>query len=191
MKEILTISAVYCYAISLMKTHSIPVLFAAIGLLISAMKPLHAAEKGGLLVDISKRTIAKGDKISRNGAGTTEVDRTCAIKLDVKNNSTKDVPESPVHFTILIQRWGFSESHNLERYEDDGVLTPLRPSQSTSIRGGEFHIGGHLHGGSERHVDQVAAWKVVITRNGEKVEFTSGSTFEAMNKSAKPAMAKQ
>ena len=171
-----------------MKTQDMAVLLLATVLF--GGTPLHAAEKNGLRVDISKRTIARSDKTSVRGLGSTSVDRNCVLKLDVTNNASKDFPESPVHYVILVQRWGLSESHNIERYEDDGVISSLRPAQTTSVKGGEFHLGGHLHGTSEMHVDKVAAWKVVITRNGEKVEFTSGSSFDSMDKSAKPAMTK-
>lgn len=173
-----------------MGTKNHPYLPAAIVLLIFTIIPLHAAEKGGLLVDISKKTIARKDRTTPYDAGSSVVDRTLALKLDVKNNSTKDLPSTPVHYIVLIQRWGSSERENLERFEGNGTIEALRPANSTSVQLGEFHIGGHMHASSERHVDHIAGWKVVITRNGKSVEFTSGPTFETMNDRAKPPTAR-
>jgi hypothetical protein len=50
---------------------------------------------------------------------------------------------------------------------------------------GEYHIGGHVHGSSDMHVDQLAGWKITIDQDGKKTEFRSGSTFDALNARAK------
>ena len=43
-----------------------------------------------------------------------------------------------------------------------------------------------MHGTSEMHMDKMVAWKIVIERDGKKLEFTNASTFDSMNKRAKP-----
>jgi hypothetical protein len=147
---------------------------------------LLAAEKGGLLVDVSKKTVGKNDKITPNGVGNMTVDRDQTLKLDVKNTSNKELPATPVESIILVQRWE-SETANIERYTGSAKLEALKPAQVGSVQVGEFHIGGHMHGSSEMHVDHVVAWKVTLVRDGQKLEFTSGSNFDTLDRHAKPA----
>jgi len=149
---------------------------------------LLAAEKGGLLVDVSKKTVGKNDKITPNGVGNMTVDRDQTLKLDVKNTSNKELPATPVESIILVQRWE-SETANIERYTGSAKLEALKPAQVGSVLVGEFHIGGHMHGSSEMHVDHVVAWKVTLMRDGQKLEFTSSSNFDTLDRHAKPASA--
>lgn len=149
---------------------------------------LHAAEKGGLLVDISKKTVSKNDKMTPNGVGNMTVDRDQMLKMDVKNTSNKELPATPVESIILVQRWE-SETANIERYTGKAQLEALKPAQVGSVQVGEFHIGGHMHGSSEMHVDHVVAWKVTLMRDGQKLEFTSSSNFDTLDRHAKPASA--
>lgn len=151
--------------------------------------PLVAVEKGGLLVEISKKTVTRNDKVTVNGVGNMTVDRDQVLKLDIKNNSSKELPETPVESVVLVQRWGFSETANIERFTGTAKIDPLHPGQTTSIQVGQFHIGGHMHGSSDMHVDHVLAWKVSLTRDGQKLEFTSGANFDTMDRRAKPPTA--
>ncbi len=145
-----------------------------------------AVEKAGLLVEISKKVVNRNDKVTVNGVGNMEIDHDMTLKMDVKNTSSKDLPETPIESVVLIQRY-FSESATFERYTGTAKITPLHPAQVVSVDVGSFHIGGHMHGSSDMHVDKVAAWKITLTRDGQKVEFTSGSNFETLNKRAKDA----
>jgi len=107
-----------------------------------------------------------------------------ALKLEVKNHSMKELPESTVSYIVLIQRWA-NERGEAQRYEGTASLKKILPSNGDSVMMGEFHIGGHMHGTSERHVDQMIAWKVIIDCAGEKMEFVSSSRFDSLNKTAK------
>jgi hypothetical protein len=147
---------------------------------------LQAIEKGGLLVEIGKKIMNRNDKVTVNGVGNMQIDHDLTLKIDVKNTSSKELPETPVESIVLIQRWGMSESANFERYTGTAKIEPLHPAQATSVDVGQVHIGGHMHGSSDRHVDKVIAWKVTLTRDGQKVEFTSGSNFDMMDRQAKP-----
>ena len=150
-----------------------------------AISSLLAVEKGGLLVEISKKTVNRNDKVTVNGVGNMEIDRDQTLKMDVKNNSSKDLPETPIESVVLVQRWG-GELSNLERFTGTAKIPPLHPGQTTSVDVGQFHIGGHMHGSSDRHVDKVFAWKISLMRDGQKVEFTSSSEFEAYDRRIKP-----
>jgi hypothetical protein len=112
------------------------------------------------------------------------VDRDLAFKVDVKNTSNKESTASTVDTVVVIQRWE-SETGSTEKSEGHAPLEALHPAQTTSVNVGQFHIGGHMHGSSTMHVDQVIGWKVVITRDGQKIEFTSGTNFESLEKKAK------
>lgn len=161
------------------------IVFVAVALL--AVASARAAEKGGLLVDVSKRSVNKNDKVTPNGVGNMTVDRDQTLKMDVKNTSSKDLPATPVESIVLVQRWE-SETANIERYTGKAQLEALHPAQTSSVQVGEFHIGGHMHGSSEMHVDHVVAWKVTLMRDGQKLEFTSGSNFDSLDRRAKPAL---
>ncbi len=150
--------------------------------LMAAFSSLNAAEKGGLLVDISKSVVSRHDG-PRDG-DMMELNRTMSLKLDVKNTSSKDMPATTVDYIALIQRWG-SETGSVERYSGTKPLEKLNFAHDTKLLLGDFHIGGHMHGSSDRHADRLVAWKVIITRDGEKLEFVSGSTFESLNKRAR------
>jgi hypothetical protein len=123
-----------------------------------------------------------------NGVGSMEVDRTLSLKVDITNASMRDMPETKAEYIVLIQRWG-SEIGSIERYEGSAKVDPLLVSRNESVLLGEFHIGGHMHGTSEMHVDHLLAWKVVIERDGKKLDFVSTASFDSMNKRAKPGSA--
>jgi hypothetical protein len=164
-------------------------LLAALSLTFSAPSLL-AVEKAGLLVEIGKKVVGRNDKVTVNGVGNMEIDHDMTLKMDVKNTSSKELPESPVESIVLIQRWGFSENASVERYTGTAKITALHPAQTGTVDVGSFHIGGHMHGSSDMHVDKVVAWKITLTRDGQKVEFTSGTSFDSYNRRAKDAAGK-
>lgn len=157
--------------------------------LIMSAAAARAAEQGGLLVDIQKKVSNRSDRNTPNGVGSMNVDRTMSLKVDVKNNASRLMPETKIAYIVLIQRWA-SESGNIERYEGTGKLEGLGVSHSTSVVLGDFAIGGHMHGTSDMHVDKMVAWKIVIERDGKKLEFTNTSTFDALNTRARPGAKK-
>jgi hypothetical protein len=138
-----------------------------------------AEDKNGLRVSVTKKTLDRAD-----GAPgyTREVDRTMALKAVVKNISMKPLPEGTIDCVILIKRWGSSETGSLERYTKTLPLATLKTAAAEDLLVGEYKIGGHMHGTSDMHVDQLAAWKLTITHDGKKTEFLSSSGFEGMNK---------
>ena len=174
------------------KNHSIGqgVFIACTGVLFfTAAAVTHADERGGLLVDVQKKVVSRGDQTTPRGVGSSNVDRTLSLKLDIKNNAMREMPEAKIEYIVLIQRWG-SETGNIERFQGAAKAEALGISHSGSVLLGEFHIGGHLHGGSEHHVDHIAAWKVIIERDGKKLEFMSTSSFDSLNKRARPGAKK-
>jgi hypothetical protein len=160
---------------------------AFLSLSLSATSSLLAVEKNGLLVEIGKKVMNRNDKVTVNGVGNMQIDHDLTLKLDIKNTASKDLPETPVDAVVLIQRWGFSESSNIERYAATAKIPPLHSAQTTSVDVCQCHIGGHMHGSSDMHVDKVIAWKVTLMRDNQKVEFTSSSNFDTLDKRARPA----
>jgi hypothetical protein len=141
-----------------------------------------AEDKGGLRVNVTKKTLDRAD----GGASyMREIDRTMALKAVVKNISMKEMPEGTIDCVILIKRWGMSESGTLERYTKSLPIGSLKTAAEQELLVGEYKIGGHMHGTSDMHVDQLAAWKLTITHDGKKTEFLSSSGFEGMNKRAR------
>lgn len=148
---------------------------------------LSAAEGGGLLVDVSKSVAKRNDigTTTTRHIGTMSVDRTMTLKVNVRNTAAKDMLETEIQYVVLIQRWRMSESAEVERIEGTAKLPAIMMSHDTSVNLGEFQISGHMHGTSDRHMDHLAAWKIIITRDGKKIEFTSGSNFTQLDDKAK------
>ena len=164
-----------------------PAVVSVLLLLFLPATSLQAVEKAGLLVEIGKKTVANNDRVTVNGVGNMAIDHDLVLKIDVKNASNKELPETPIDSIVLVQRWGSSETPRFERYTGTAKLEPLHPAQTGSVDVGQYHIGGHMHGSSDRHVDKVMGWKVTLMRDGQKVEFTSSAGFDAMDKRATPA----
>ena len=163
----------------------VSLLFTSAVALIVATAPARADEKGGLLVDVQKKVLNRNDQNTPKGVGSVNVDRTLSLKVDIKNNSMRDMPESNIAYAVLIQRYA-SEAGSVERYEGNAKVDAMTIAHGQSVVLGEFPIHGHMHGGSEHHVDHIIAWKVVIERDGKKLEFMSTSSFDSMNQRAKP-----
>lgn len=147
----------------------------------STLTPLIAGENGGLLVDVQKISLDRKDQVR---PGRMSIDRMMALKIDVRNITMRELPETAANYVVLIQRWN-TETGLIERLEGSEKLEKLLGSQGESVTTKEFHIGGHMHGTSDRHVDHIAAWKVTINREGRDVDFVSGSNFDQLDKRAK------
>lgn len=173
-------------ALRVMRVKLLAVAFLSLSLLATSVL---AVEKAGLLVEISKKVVNRNDKVTVNGVGSMEIDHDMTLKMDVKNNSSKELPETPIESVVLIQRW-LSENSSVERFTGTAKIPPLHPAQTISVDVGNFHIGGHMHGSSDMHVDKVVAWKITLMRDGQKVEFTSGSNFDTYDRRAKNASGK-
>ncbi|HEX8311027.1 MAG TPA: hypothetical protein VF614_06910 [Chthoniobacteraceae bacterium] len=141
-----------------------------------------AEDKGGLRVSVTKKTL---DRADGGSSYMREIERTMALKAVVKNISMREMPEGTIDCVILIKRWGLSETGTLERYSKSLPVGSLKTAAEQELLVGEYKIGGHMHGTSDMHVDQLAGWKVVITHDGKKTEFLSASGFEGMNKRAR------
>lgn len=152
---------------------------------VAASCPVRATEQGGLLVEISKSVVQRNDGPPKKRLGTMSVDRTMSIKVDVKNSSMKDMAATNVEYVALVERWSLREENKIERFQGSKPLEAIPVAHNATVLLGEFHIGGHMHGTSERHVDHLIGWKVVIERDGQKLEFTSGSNFDLLNAEAR------
>ena len=140
-----------------------------------------AEDKNGLRVMITKKTL---DRADGRASYMREVNRTMALKGTLKNVGMRDLPAGTLHCTILIKRWGLSETGALERTKKEIALEPLTKAKELELILGDYQIGGHMHGNSDMHVDQRAGWKVTIEHAGKKTDFYSSSNFEALDKRA-------
>src|SRR5436190_22864548 len=153
-------------------------LFLIVGLI---SVPARAEDKNGLRMTVTKKTL---DRADGKPGYMRDIDRTMAMKAFFKNLTMKDIPEGQIECVILVRRWGLSETGSTERYTSQFKLEPLKPSQETELQLGDYHIGGHMHGTADYHVDQVAGWKLTIDHAGKKTEFFSSPKFDQDNKRA-------
>jgi hypothetical protein len=147
-------------------------------LLFAATLPtLTAAENDGLSVDVQKISLQRNDG---GRAGHMTVDRKMTLKINIQNNSMKELTDTAVNYVIVVERWGMETNH-YERITGQVKVDKLAPSLSETVNGGDIHIGGHYHGTSDRHVDHIAGWKMTIPRDGKNLEFLSSPNFDALN----------
>ncbi len=161
-----------------MKTFIASVLFLGLGLFALA------EEKDGVRVDVTKKTLERND--GRPGYAR-DIGRIMALHVVVKNTSFNDWPEgTTLEWFAVVQRWNLGETENLELNSGTEKLPELKKSNGTEFDLGEIEIGGHMHGTSKMHVDEIAGWKIVIKRDGKTSEFASSSSVERLIKRAKP-----
>ena len=144
---------------------------------------LLAEDRDGLLFNVSKKTVSRNDT---PGDFTSGIDRDLVLKAVLKNTAMKDREAGEVEYSILIKRWG-GETGTLQRYAGKIPLEALKRGQEVEVNTGKFHIGGHLHGTSREHVDELQAWKFTVIIGGKKTEFRSSSSFDTLDKKAVPA----
>jgi hypothetical protein len=142
-----------------------------------------AEDKNGIRLLVTKKTL---DRADGKAGYTREIDRTMALKATVKNISRKDAGEGKIQCIILVRRWA-TETGSTERYTTELKLAPLKTAQEAELLVGEYHIGGHMHGTADYHVDQVEAWKLTVDYAGVKTEFVSAAKFDSLNKRATDA----
>ena len=135
--------------------------------------PLVAAEKEGLRVEVVPKLVSeKGAAVNPNTL-TTEVSQEMSLKATFKNVSMKDAPESTIDYVVLVQRWTGTEKEDIARYKGTQKLEPLQFGHQAELDIGQYHLGGHLHGTSDRHKDRLAAWQIVVMQGTKKIEFNT------------------
>lgn len=140
-----------------------------------------AEEKNGIRVDVTKKTVERNDGPPSHAR---EIGRTMTLGVTIKNVSFADQPAGEVGWIVLVRRWTMSEVERLEIFEGTEKLPALVRAQAIDMQLGEIKIGGHLHGTSKEHVDEIAGWKVAVKREGKATEFTSGSRFDSLHRRA-------
>ncbi|MEO7932206.1 MAG: hypothetical protein ABIT76_03505 [Chthoniobacterales bacterium] len=148
---------------------------------------LQAEDRNGLLFNVAKKTLSREDGPNMDYA--KEIARDLVLKATLKNISMKDREPGSVEYSILIRRWG-GEIGSTQRYSGTVPLTALKRGQEVEVNSGQFHIGGHLHGTSRIHVDELEAWKFIVIIGDQKTEFRSSAKFDVLDKKATPAPAK-
>lgn len=145
----------------------------------------YGAEKEGLRVEVVPKILVDGNAPTSSFQDSTPVNQEMALKATIRNISMKDTPESTIDYVVLVQRWG-NETGTYSSYSGTEKLQALRIAEQVDIDIGKYHVGGHMHGGSDRHKDKLCGWKIVVNEGGKKIEFTYPSNFESMSKLAKP-----
>jgi hypothetical protein len=142
--------------------------------------PLHAEDRDGFRLTVNKNTVSRRDGPSTY---TKEIDRDLLLKAVLLNTSMKDRKDLRVEWVILIKRW-LGESGALERNSGKMDVALLKRSEATDVKTGTFHIGGHMHGSSKMHVDELEGWKFTVFVDGKPTEFRSSTSFDALNQRA-------
>ncbi len=148
-------------------------------------RTLFAAEKDGLRVEVVPKILVDGNAPTNSFQDSTPVNQEMALKATIRNVSMKDAPESTIDYIVLVQRWG-NETGSYSSYQGTEKLQALRFADQVDIDIGKYHLGGHMHGGSDHHKDKLAGWKIVVNQAGKKIEFSYPANFESMNKLAQP-----
>ena len=153
--------------------------------------PVPAEERAGLRVEIVPKIVENRSAPTRSvNSVISDVDKNMSLKATVKNVSMKDMPEGSIDYVILVHRWTGTEQQSISQYTGKVALPPLRTTEQVEVDVGNYHIGGHRHGTSSRHEDKLVGWKLSITQGGVPVEFRTPTTFEELNRKAKPSVAK-
>lgn len=142
---------------------------------------LLAIEKDGLLVDVQQTVVDRRDGqpgVYRN------IDRTMALKLKVTNRGFDDLEAGTVKYTVIIERWAIAETGTYYRYTGEAKLPALLRTKDVELVIGEYSIGGHLHGTSRKHVDDLVGWKLDFKLGEKVVTMASSTSFERMDKRA-------
>ncbi len=144
-----------------------------------------AEEKQGIRLDVTPHMAENRSDRPRFGSGFTEIDKTMAMKVAVKNTSMNDMPEASLTYTFIVERWDPSEKGTYSSYTGTQQVKALRPADQVVLDVGTYKIGGHRHGTSPRHEDKLAGWKIVVTRGAQQTEFSSSSNFAALEARAR------
>ena len=166
---------------------SIPVRATIFCLLFGSSLLLSGAEKEGLRVEVVPKVIADKTPVNSHSL-LTEVDQEMSLKATFKNISMKDAPESSIDYVVIVQRWTGTEKEDFKSYKGTQPLEALKFGHQAELDIGKYHLGGHLHGTSDRHKDRLAAWQIMVTQGGKKIEFNTPN-FANLNQKATTAAA--
>ena len=139
------------------------VLFAG-GLVLSA----RGEEKKGLMVTVAKKTLDRADRSS--GYYYDRIDRTQGLRVLVKNNTFKEMPEGEVEWTILVRQYS---SSSIQKYTGKEKLKGLKPAETADLLIGAAQITGWREWGTQWK-DKIE-YQVVITQGGKET-FRTAST---------------
>jgi hypothetical protein len=161
-------------------------ILSAFFLLSLTVATVFGAEKEGLRVEIIPKVLSDRSALANSAVFKTPVDQDMSLKATFKNISMKDAPEGSIDYIVLVQRWS-AETARYSSYTGTQKLVPLRFGDPVEVDIGQYHLGGHLHGLSDRHKDRLAGWKIVVTQGSKKIEFSTPPNFDQLSKEARPA----
>jgi hypothetical protein len=159
-----------------------PLLFLILALCGLSFHEVYAVEKDAFLVEVSNRSLERNDSI---GVFGREIDRTITLRARIKNTGFKPKDEGKIGFAIYIRKWGTSETESIEVIRGEENLPALLPAKETFVELGEYRIGGHMHGTSKRHMDEMLGWKITLISGAMKTELESSSKVSTWDKRAK------
>ena len=139
---------------------------------------LDAAEKNGLSVTVSKKTLDRADRTS--AYYSDRIDRTQGLKVSVKNTTFKEMPEGEVEWTILVRQYASTSIH---KHQGKEKLKALKPAETAELLIGAAHITGWRDWGTQWK-DKIE-YQVVINQAGKETFRTaSTSSFDSLAKRA-------
>jgi hypothetical protein len=145
-----------------------------------------AVEKDGLRVEVVPKTVSDGSAFPSSFQLMSKVDQDMSLKATFKNISMRDAPEGTIDYVVLVRSWA-GELDKLSVYRGTQKLEAMRFGEELSVDIGSYHLGGHMHGSSDRHKDKLAGWKIVVKQGDKTIEFVTPTDFASLERHAKPA----
>lgn len=139
---------------------------------------LLAEEKNGVRLSVQKTTL---DKLKTGSSSWSKVDKSLALRVNIKNTSLKDRPAGRITYDVIVLRYGTEE---LENFSDSVELEALPKGKDVEKELGNIQMSGYESVSNRRdYMDKIEAWKVTITHDGvETVSAVSGGDYERLSK---------
>ena len=142
------------------------------------MGALHAEERNGLSVTVTKKTLDRADRT--NAYYSDRIDRTQALKVAVKNATFKEMPEGDVEWIILVRQYATTTIH---KHTGKEKLKALKPAEAAELVIGAAQITGYRDYGTQWK-DKIE-YQVVINQAGKETFRTaSTASFDSLLKRA-------
>lgn len=138
-----------------------------------------AEEKNGLQVSISKKTLDRADTRG-NSYYYDRIDRTQGLKVTLKNNTFRPMPEGEIDWTIIVRRYS---STALEGFTGTEKVKALKPAETVDMVIGAAQITG-WRDWYDQAKDKMEHQVVVRHGDKEMIRLSSTSGFDALAKRA-------
>ena len=138
-----------------------------------------AEEKNGLQVSISKKTLDRADTRG-NSYYYDRIDRTQGLRVTLKNNTFRPMPEGEIDWTIIVRRYS---STAVEGFTGTEKVKALKPAETVDMVIGAAQITG-WRDWFDQAKDKMEHQVVVRHGDKEMIRLSSTSGFDALAKRA-------